>query len=165
MACLQARARLQICAQALDSYALLLTPCFTLQVSGHALAGVQRARMLCSSARAVKTRCVVAIPAQYYCTLQSGLLVACCQSTPQLYAVRLLHKSLLWRQRRGASGLSPFEVAALALRALRSLVAAHPAVDEAGAPLQPLPRVHRELAAPYCLPHIAQARRRWPLGG
>jgi hypothetical protein len=36
-----------------------------------------------------------------------------------------------------------------------------PAVDDEGSILQPLPRVHRLLAAPRCLPHVCQVGAAW----
>ena len=44
----------------------------------------------------------------------------------------------------------------MALRILHQLVQMQAAVDADGSPLQPLPIVHRTLASPQCLPHIAQ---------
>ena len=49
------------------------------------------------------------------------------------------------------------EAAEIALRILHQLVRLQAAVDAEGNPLQPLPIVHRTLASPQCLPHIAQA--------
>jgi hypothetical protein len=46
---------------------------------------------------------------------------------------------------------------------LTALARMQPAVDEGGATLQPLPKVHRLLATPRCLPHVCQVRG-WPLG-
>ena len=43
----------------------------------------------------------------------------------------------------------------MALRILHQLVRMQAAVDGTGNPLQPLPIVHRALASPQCLPHIA----------
>lgn len=54
--------------------------------------------------------------------------------------------------------MSPTEAAEIALRVLHSLAQLQPAVDTEGHSLQPLPTVHRILASPQCLPHIAQAR-------
>ena len=48
------------------------------------------------------------------------------------------------------------EAAEVALRILHQLVQMQAAVDADGNPLQPLPIVHRTLASPQCLPHIAQ---------
>jgi hypothetical protein len=42
------------------------------------------------------------------------------------------------------------------LQVLQQLASLQPAVDEEGAVLQPLPRAHRGIADPACLPHIAQ---------
>lgn len=44
----------------------------------------------------------------------------------------------------------------LPLQILQQLANLQPAVDEFGSVLQPLPRAHRGLADPSCLPHIAQ---------
>lgn len=52
--------------------------------------------------------------------------------------------------------MSPTEAAEIALRMLHSLAQLQPAVDAQGHNLQPLPAVHRILASPQCLPHIAQ---------
>ena len=52
--------------------------------------------------------------------------------------------------------MSPTEAAEIALRVLHSLAQLQPAVDGEGHSLQPLPTVHRILASPQCLPHIAQ---------
>ena len=52
--------------------------------------------------------------------------------------------------------MSPIEAAEIALRILHSLAQLQPAVDAQGHNLQPLPAVHRILASPQCLPHIAQ---------
>ena len=49
----------------------------------------------------------------------------------------------------------------MALRILHELVRLQAAVDADGAPLQPLPIVHRTLASPQCLPHIAQVGPSW----
>ena len=57
-----------------------------------------------------------------------------------------------------AGTLGAFEAAEVALRILQSLAQLQPAVDGQGSPLQPLPAVHRALASPQCLPHIAQVR-------
>lgn len=54
--------------------------------------------------------------------------------------------------------MSAFEVASTALRVLRALVGAHPAVDARGESLLPLPAARRQLAAPAALPHLAQVR-------
>ena len=57
----------------------------------------------------------------------------------------------------GAAGsLSCVEAAESALRILHELVRLQAAVDVEGSPLQPLPIVHRTLASPPCLLHIAQ---------
>ena len=53
--------------------------------------------------------------------------------------------------------LGPFGVAEVALRLLHSLVGLQPAEGEGGRTLFPLPLVHRHIAGPTCLPHIAQA--------
>ena len=55
-----------------------------------------------------------------------------------------------------AGSLSCVEAAEIALRILHELVRLQAAVDAEGNPLQPLPIVHRTLASPLCLPHIAQ---------
>ena len=58
-----------------------------------------------------------------------------------------------------AGPLTPFEVAGAALRVLLALARLHPATageERCGAPLFPLPLAHRQMAAPRCLPHIAQ---------
>lgn len=47
-------------------------------------------------------------------------------------------------------------MAASGLQILQQLANLQPAVDEYGSVLQPLPRAHRGLADPSCLPHIAQ---------
>ena len=52
--------------------------------------------------------------------------------------------------------MGAFEAAEVALRILHALVRLQGAVDPRGCPLQPLPAVHRALASPQCLPHIAQ---------
>jgi len=52
--------------------------------------------------------------------------------------------------------MSPTEAAEIALRILHSLAQLQAAVDHEGHSLQPLPTVHRILASPQCLPHIAQ---------
>ena len=52
--------------------------------------------------------------------------------------------------------MSCVEAAEVALRILHQLVRMQAAVDPDGNPLQPLPIVHRTLASPQCLPHIAQ---------
>lgn len=70
--------------------------------------------------------------------------------------IGLLH---LWQ---GPALLGSFEVATTALRILLRLSEAHPAVGPSGQVLQPLPRVHRTLAAPGCLPHLCQVRS-WTL--
>ena len=57
-----------------------------------------------------------------------------------------------------AGTLNCVEAAEIALRILHQLVRLQAAVDAQGNPLQPLPIVHRTLASPQCLPHIAQAR-------
>ena len=54
--------------------------------------------------------------------------------------------------------MGAFEAAEIALRILHTLAHLQAAVDPAGCPLQPLPAVHRALASPQCLPHIAQVR-------
>ena len=55
-----------------------------------------------------------------------------------------------------AGSLSCVDAAEVALRILHELVRLQAAVDSEGNPLQPLPIVHRTLASPHCLPHIAQ---------
>lgn len=55
-----------------------------------------------------------------------------------------------------AGSMSCVEAAEVALRILHQLVQMQAAVDADGNPLQPLPIVHRTLASPQCLPHIAQ---------
>ncbi len=65
-------------------------------------------------------------------------------------------RELRWALARGPGLLSPFEAAGAALDVMRQLAALQPAIDERGQPLQPLPRAHVALAAPGCLPHIAQ---------
>lgn len=55
-------------------------------------------------------------------------------------------------------GLSAVQAAEAGLQMLLRLTLLHPATDEDGRVLCPLPRVHRLLAGPACLPHIAQAR-------
>lgn len=55
-----------------------------------------------------------------------------------------------------AGEMGPFGMAEVALRFLHSLVALQPATGEAGRLLHPLPLVHRLLAGPTCLPHLAQ---------
>jgi hypothetical protein len=65
-------------------------------------------------------------------------------------------RELRWALAPGPGLLSPFEAAGVALDALRQLAALQPAADARGAPLQPPPRAHVALAAPDCLPHIAQ---------
>lgn len=42
------------------------------------------------------------------------------------------------------------------VQVLQQLASLQPAVDEEGSVLQPLPRAHRGIADPACLPHIAQ---------
>jgi len=42
------------------------------------------------------------------------------------------------------------------VQVLQQLASLQPAVDEDGSVLQPLPRAHRGIADPACLPHIAQ---------
>ncbi len=64
-----------------------------------------------------------------------------------------------------AGSMSCVEAAEVALRILHQLVRMQAAVDADGNPLQPLPIVHRTLASPQCLPHIAQVGlcSLWPL--
>jgi hypothetical protein len=45
------------------------------------------------------------------------------------------------------------------LRLLRAMAEQQPAVEPLGRVLHPLPRVHRLLASPACLPHLAQVNR------
>ena len=59
----------------------------------------------------------------------------------------------LWQN---AGELGPFAMAEIALRLLHSLVRLQPALGEGGRILYPLPLVHRQIAGPTCLPHIAQ---------
>ncbi|WIA10346.1 hypothetical protein OEZ85_010538 [Tetradesmus obliquus] len=75
------------------------------------------------------------------------------QGPARLSAVR----ELRWMCCGGLGLLGPFEAALVALQILQQLASLQPAVDESGAVLQPLPRAHVGLAAPSCLPHIAQA--------
>lgn len=51
--------------------------------------------------------------------------------------------------------LTPLLILAV-LQVLQQLASLQPAVDEEGSVLQPLPRAHRGIADPTCLPHIAQ---------
>lgn len=44
----------------------------------------------------------------------------------------------------------------ICVQVLQQLASLQPAVDEDGSVLQPLPRAHRGIADPACLPHIAQ---------
>ncbi|WIA30400.1 hypothetical protein OEZ86_000485 [Tetradesmus obliquus] len=74
------------------------------------------------------------------------------QGPARLSAVR----ELRWMCCSRLGLLGPFEAALVALQILQQLASLQPAVDEAGAVLQPLPRAHVGLAAPSCLPHIAQ---------
>lgn len=66
-------------------------------------------------------------------------------------------RELRWLVSSGGGRLSGLEVSALALALLLHLAEQQPAVDDVGQVLQPLPRVHRRLAAPSALPHICQA--------
>lgn len=54
--------------------------------------------------------------------------------------------------------LGPFGTAEVAMRLLHSLVELQPAQGEGGRLLHPLPTVHRLLAEPTCLPHLAQVK-------
>ena len=55
-----------------------------------------------------------------------------------------------------AGELGPSGLAEVALRLLHNLVELQPAEGEGGRLLHPLPLVHRLLAGPTCLPHLAQ---------
>lgn len=55
-----------------------------------------------------------------------------------------------------AGELGPFAMAEIGLRLLHSLVRLQPAQGEGGRTLYPLPLVHRQIAGPTCLPHLAQ---------
>ncbi|KAK9915634.1 hypothetical protein WJX75_001835 [Coccomyxa subellipsoidea] len=66
------------------------------------------------------------------------------------------NRELRWLASKGTGTMSPTEAAEIALRVLHSLAQLQPAVDTEGHSLQPLPTVHRILASPQCLPHIAQ---------
>lgn len=55
-----------------------------------------------------------------------------------------------------AGELGPFAMAEIGLRLLQSLVRLQPAQGEGGRTLYPLPLVHRQIAGPTCLPHLAQ---------
>lgn len=65
-------------------------------------------------------------------------------------------RELRWMLMRGVGVLTAFESAHVALQILLQMASLQPAVDEAGQTLQPLPRVHRVLAEPRCLPHVSQ---------
>lgn len=65
-------------------------------------------------------------------------------------------RELRWMSAKGGGLLGPFDAALVALQLLQQLAALQPAVDEQGCVLTPLPRVHRELAAPTTLPHLVQ---------
>ena len=55
-----------------------------------------------------------------------------------------------------AGQTAPFARAEVALQILLALAQLQPATDAGGFVLQPLPMVHRQLASPVCLPHLAQ---------
>lgn len=55
-----------------------------------------------------------------------------------------------------AGQLGPFARAEVALQLLLALAQLQPAAEATGQVLQPLPMVHRQLASPACLPHLAQ---------
>ncbi|KAF8069423.1 GRV2 [Scenedesmus sp. PABB004] len=65
-------------------------------------------------------------------------------------------RELRWMCGTGLGLLGPFDAALVALKILQQLALLQPAVDEHGSVLQPLPRAHRGLADPACLPHIVQ---------
>lgn len=61
-----------------------------------------------------------------------------------------------WLQQQLVTAALAAVCAVLLLQVLQQLASLQPAVDEAGAVLQPLPRAHVGLTDPACLPHIAQ---------
>lgn len=66
-------------------------------------------------------------------------------------------RELRWWVSRGVAPLSALRAAGVALRVLQALAEQQPALDpHTGEPLFPLPAAHRQMAAPACLPHIAQ---------
>ncbi|KAK9809260.1 hypothetical protein WJX72_012293 [[Myrmecia] bisecta] len=65
-------------------------------------------------------------------------------------------RELRWLVARRNGTLGPFQVAEIVLKVLHTLAQLQPAVDASDQVLQPLPVVHRQLASPACLPHIAQ---------
>ncbi|KAL0040215.1 hypothetical protein WJX77_000548 [Trebouxia sp. C0004] len=65
-------------------------------------------------------------------------------------------RELRWLVSQRLGELGPFSMAEIALRLLHSLVRLQPAQGEGGRSLYPLPLVHRQIAGPTCLPHLAQ---------
>ena len=65
-------------------------------------------------------------------------------------------KSLERRYSVISGGAAPFKMGKTCLDILLCLVRNQRARDPTGAPLLPLPKVHRQIASPTALPHIAQ---------
>ncbi|KAL0042756.1 hypothetical protein WJX79_009797 [Trebouxia sp. C0005] len=65
-------------------------------------------------------------------------------------------RELRWLVSHRLGELGPFAMAEIGLRLLQSLVRLQPAQGEGGRTLYPLPLVHRQIAGPTCLPHLAQ---------
>ncbi|KAK9807966.1 hypothetical protein WJX73_008492 [Symbiochloris irregularis] len=65
-------------------------------------------------------------------------------------------RQLRWMMSSPPGRMGAFDRAEVALEALLALAHRHPATDESGQALHPLPLVHRILASPQCLPHLAQ---------
>lgn len=70
-----------------------------------------------------------------------------------LYAIR----ELRWLVSKRSGSIDAYGLARLALKILHKLVSLHSALEVTHEVLQPLPRAHREICSPQCLPHICQA--------
>lgn len=70
-----------------------------------------------------------------------------------LYAIR----ELRWLVSKRTGCIDAYGLARLSLKILHKLVSLHAAMEVAHEVLQPLPRAHREICSPQCLPHICQS--------
>ncbi|GMH45130.1 hypothetical protein BSKO_13087 [Bryopsis sp. KO-2023] len=70
-----------------------------------------------------------------------------------LWAIR----ELRWLISRRMGALDAVGMAKLALKLMNTLAAVQSAVEVTGEVLQPLPKAHRQMTSPECLPHICQA--------
>eukprot|EP00210_Caulerpa_lentillifera_P007523 g7188.t1 len=69
-----------------------------------------------------------------------------------LYSIR----ELRWLVSKRSSPISAYGLARVSLKILHKLVSLHSAIEVTNEVLQPLPRAHREICSPQCLPHICQ---------